>query len=237
MVPADGVVGDVLDPALLPVEGAKITVKYNPLFKAGDVLTLFCDGVTSSGTDLPHPSIVIPVTGSIDGGADASRFVPKAFITSLLNGRAAVYYTLNKNGGETLTSLKLVLQVKSQGAQLPKPTIDFAVGDQLDPAAVPANGTTVRINYTPMEEYDRLHLHFNFVYGSSFWCNPTFFPYNDVGTGAACVSVDSKPYFQRLIADHPPWFPSTLCVGTTPKGVDTKNVSPPQTPHSVWVGV
>ncbi|MHC8370641.1 hypothetical protein ACYZT2_07480 [Pseudomonas sp. MDT1-85] len=156
-----GVVGDVLDPSTLPPEGALVRIEKHGLIEAGDTILLLWDGKTAGGNSVPH-TIPISVTGS---GADngIERRVPLIYITPLQGGTVTVSYTLTKSGGETLPSNQLPLQVKSLGVQLPKPSIDYAQGDTLDPEAVPADGTTVRVNYSPMETTDRIDVHWDGV--------------------------------------------------------------------------
>src|SRR5450830_609889 len=156
-----GVVGDVLDPSTLPADGALVTIKANELIKAGDSILLLWDGLTSGGTSVRH-TLEIPVTGGMEG-RPIERRIPLDKIIPLQGGSVTVDYTLTKSGGATLPSEKLPLQVKSLGAQLPKPNIDFAQGDQLDPADVPVNGTTVRVNYSPMQTNDRIDMHWDGV--------------------------------------------------------------------------
>ncbi|VVM52505.1 hypothetical protein [Pseudomonas fluorescens] len=161
-----GVVGDVLDPTSLPPEGALVRIDKHFLINAGDTLLLLWEGKTANGTSLTH-SIPIPVTGS---GAEngVERRVPLIYITPLQGGTVTVSFTLNKNGGASLQSDKLPLQVKSLGVNLPKPTIDYAQGETLDPEAVPADGTTIRVNYT-METGDRIDAHLDGVLDFTDW--------------------------------------------------------------------
>lgn len=162
----EGVVGDVLDPASLPPEGALVRIEKHDLIEGGDSILLLWDGKTASGASLPH-TIPIPVTGS--GAQDGiERRVSPIHITPLQGGTLAVSYTLSKSGGETLPSYQLPLQVKSLGAQLPKPTVDFAQGDTLDPEAVPVDGTYIRVNYD-IETGDRIDVHWDGVLDFTDW--------------------------------------------------------------------
>lgn len=162
----EGVVGDVLDPASLPPEGALVRIEKHDLIEGGDSILLLWDGKTASGASLPH-TIPIPVTGS--GAQDGiERRVSPIHITPLQGGTLTVSYTLTKSGGETLPSYQLPLQVKSLGAQLPKPTVDFAQGDTLDPEAVPVDGTYIRVNYD-IETGDRIDVHWDGVLDFTDW--------------------------------------------------------------------
>ena len=156
-----GVIGGVLDPSTLPNNGATVTILANDLIKVGNTITLVWDGVTAVGTQLPYRD-AFPVTGSMEG-KDISRQIPLSNITPLLNGSVIVSYVLNKEG-VALPSDLLSLQIKSLGAQLPIPTIDFAQGDALNPDDVPASGTYVRINYSPMETSDRIDMYWESVH-------------------------------------------------------------------------
>lgn len=156
-----GVIGGVLDPSTLPNNGATVTILANDLIKAGNTITLVWDGVTAVGTQLPYRD-AFPVTGSMEG-KDISRQIPLTNIIPLLNGSVTVSYVLNKEGVELPSDL-LSLQIKSQGAQLPIPTIDFTQGDALNPDDVPASGTYVRINYSPMETSDRIDMYWDSVH-------------------------------------------------------------------------
>jgi len=161
-----GVVGNVLDPASLPPEGALVRIAKHDLIEAGDTILLLWEGKTADGTPLPHP-ISIPVTGS--GAANGiERRISLIYITPLQGGSVIVRYTLTKSGGETLPSDQLALQVKSLGAQLPKPTVDYAQGDTLEPEAVPSDGTYVRVNYL-METGDRIDVHWDGVLDFTDW--------------------------------------------------------------------
>lgn len=155
-----GAVGGVLDPSTLPATGATVTIQASDLIEAGNTILLLWDGVTSSGTHLQYTDS-FPVTGSM-GGRPIDRLIPLENITALLNSNVTVNFTLFKDGVE-LKSLQTVLQVQSQDAQLSKPTIDYAVGDTLDPANVPASGTTMRVNYSPMQTGDRIDAHWDGV--------------------------------------------------------------------------
>ncbi|MDR7056730.1 hypothetical protein J2W70_004123 [Pseudomonas koreensis] len=162
-----GIVGDVLDPSILPAEGALVRIEKHDLIEAGDTILLLSDGKTASGANLPH-TVSIPVTGS--GAANGiERRIPLNYITPLQGGTVTVSFTLTKSGGETLLSNQLPLQVKSLGAQLPKPTVDYAQGDTLDPEDVPADGTTVRVNYSPMETADRIDIHWDGLLDFTDW--------------------------------------------------------------------
>jgi hypothetical protein len=162
-----GIVGDVLDPSILPAEGALVRIEKHDLIEAGDTILLLSDGKTASGANLPH-TVSIPVTGS--GAANGiERRIPLNYITPLQGGTVTVSFTLTKSGGETLLSNQLPLQVKSLGAQLPKPTVDYAQGDSLDPEDVPADGTTVRVNYSPMETADRIDIHWDGLLDFTDW--------------------------------------------------------------------
>jgi hypothetical protein len=162
-----GIVGDVLDPSILPAEGALVRIEKHDLIEAGDTILLLSDGKTASGANLPH-TVSIPVTGS--GAANGiERRIPLNYITPLQGGTVTVSFTLTKSGGETLSSNQLPLQVKSLGAQLPKPTVDYAQGDSLDPEDVPADGTTVRVNYSPMETADRIDIHWDGLLDFTDW--------------------------------------------------------------------
>lgn len=162
-----GIVGDVLDPSILPAEGALVRIEKHDLIEAGDTILLLWDGKTASGANLPH-TVSIPVTGS--GAANGiERRIPLNYITPLQGGTVTVSFTLTKSGGETLSSNQLPLQVKSLGAQLPKPTVDYAQGDTLDPEDVPADGTTVRVNYSPMETADRIDIHWDGLLDFTDW--------------------------------------------------------------------
>ncbi|WP_415762294.1 Ig-like domain-containing protein [Pseudomonas sp. CP4] len=161
-----GIVGNVLDPASLPPEGALVRIERHDLIEAGDTLLLLWDGKTDSGASLPH-TISIPVTGS--GAVNGiERRIPLIYITPLQGGTVTVSYTLTKSGGETLPSNQLPLQVKSLGAQLPKPTVDYAQGDTLDPEVVPPDGTYIRVNYS-METADRIDVHWDGVLDFTDW--------------------------------------------------------------------
>ena len=155
-----GVIGDVLDPSTLPDNGATVTILANDLIKAGNSITLVWDGVTAGGTQLPYRD-AFPVTGSMEG-KDISRQISLTNITPLLNGSVTVSYVLSKEGVELPSDL-VPLKIKSQSAQLPIPTIDFAQGDALNPDDVPASGTFVRINYSPMETSDRIEVQWDGV--------------------------------------------------------------------------
>ena len=155
-----GVIGDVLDPSTLPDNGATVTILANDLIKAGNTITLVWDGVTAGGTQLPYRD-AFPVTGSMEG-KDISRQISLTNITPLLNGSVTVSYVLSKEGVELPSDL-VPLKIKSQSAQLPIPTIDFAQGDALNPDDVPASGTFVRINYSPMETSDRIEVQWDGV--------------------------------------------------------------------------
>jgi hypothetical protein len=161
-----GVVGDVLDPALVPPEGALVRIEKHDLIEVGDSILLLGEGKTASGTPLPY-SITIPVTGS--GAANGiEHHVPLVYIMALLGGTVIFRYILTKSGGETLPSTPLPLQVKSLGAQLPKPTVDYAQGNALEPDDVPASGTYVRVNY-PMQTADRIDMHWDGLLDFTDW--------------------------------------------------------------------
>lgn len=153
-----GAVGGVLDPADLPSTGAILTILASDLIKPGNFISLLWDGVTAGGTSVPYHDD-FPVTGSMEGGP-IDRPIPLVNITSLLNGTATASFILMKDGAE-LPSNSQVVQIKSQDAYLPIPTIDFAEGDTLDPANVPVSGTRVRLNYTPMQTDDRVDVHWD----------------------------------------------------------------------------
>lgn len=55
------------------------------------------------------------------------------------------------------------LQLLNPRKQLPKPTIDYAIGNQLDPDDIPANGTAVWVDYTPMVAGERIELYWDGV--------------------------------------------------------------------------
>ena len=153
-----GAVGGVLDPADLPSTGAILTILASDLIKPGNFISLLWDGVTAGGTSLPYHDD-FPVTGSMEGGP-IDRPIPLVNITPLLNGTATASFILMKDGAQ-LPSDSQVVQIKSQDAYLPIPTIDFAEGDTLDPANVPVSGTRVRINYAPMQSNDRVDIHWD----------------------------------------------------------------------------
>ncbi|VVN95972.1 hypothetical protein PS718_02270 [Pseudomonas fluorescens] len=181
--------GNVLDPAGLPPEGAVVRIASSELIAAGDTILLLWEGKTASGGSVTH-TITIPVTGSVVG-KPIERLVPLAYITPLLNGSVTVSYTLNKSGGETLTSQPLLLQVRSQTAQLPKPKVDYAMDDSLDPEAVPATGTAVRVNYSPMLTADRIDLHWDGVLDhTDFFPVPTNWNNKEVPFPIEKTSVD-----------------------------------------------
>jgi hypothetical protein len=148
--------GGILDPAALPATGATVRVEASQLIVKDDALLLKWDGMTQAGTPFPY-SIALPVTEDTVGKS-IDTHVSLAFITPLIEGSVTVSYALTKPDGAVVSSFLLPLQISGQAQQLLKPTIDYAVGDQLDPADVPPSGSTVRVNYSPMIQNDRVDM-------------------------------------------------------------------------------
>lgn len=140
--------GSVLDPDTLPATGATLHIDASDLFANGDFMHIEWRGTAADGSPLVHVQD-FPITAGMVG-RPIERFVEKQYVSPLINGSVALSYTLNKGDGPVRPSPVTTLQIRSGGAQLPAPTVDHAVGDHLDPADVPANGTVIRVNYAPM---------------------------------------------------------------------------------------
>ncbi len=140
--------GSILDPDQLPEAGATIHIEKSELIAVGDFVQLLWKGTAADGTPLVQ-TYEIPITGGV-AGKPIERMVEHRWIDPLINGTVDISYTLNKNDGPVLNSPVTTLQIRSTSARLPAPVVDYAEGETLDPAKVPAGGTTLRVNYTPM---------------------------------------------------------------------------------------
>jgi hypothetical protein len=141
--------GSVLDPDSLPVAGATVHIDATDLIAVGDQLQVSWSGSAADGSPLVH-TIDIVVTGSV-AGRPINRSVSRSFVDPLVNGKVDLSYTLYKGDGPVITSPVNTIQIRRAGAQLPAPNVDYAEGGLLDPAKVPADGTTIRVNYVPMQ--------------------------------------------------------------------------------------
>lgn len=141
--------GSILDPDALPASGATVHIDASEMIAIGDQLQVSWSGTAANGTPLVH-TIDILVTGSVVG-KPITRSVSKTFVDPLVNGKVDLSYTLYKGDGPVIVSPVSTFQIRQAGAQLPAPVVDHSEGDLLDPAKVPANGTTIRVNYIPMQ--------------------------------------------------------------------------------------
>lgn len=149
--------GSILDPDTLPSTGATIHIPASELIAAGDFLQVTWSGTAADGSALVH-TIDVVITGSM-AGRPIERFVDKSFIVPLINGKVDISYVLNKGDGPVLQSPITTLQIRTSAAQLPAPAVDHAEGDQLDPDKVPANGTVIRVDYTPVSTGELVSVH------------------------------------------------------------------------------
>lgn len=143
-----GVTGTVLDPETLPGTGATLRIAASELIAAGDRILLTWNGTTAQDAPLVE-TFDIFVTGN-NAGVPIDRVIGRAFIDPLVNGRVEISYTLTKSDRPVSQSPITRLQVRSASSQLPRPVVDYAEGNLLDPDKKPVNGTRMRVNYTPM---------------------------------------------------------------------------------------
>lgn len=142
------VTGTVLDPETLPGTGATLRIAASELIAAGDRILLTWNGTTAQDAPLVETFDIL-VTGN-NAGVPIDRVIGRAFIDPLVNGRVEISYTLTKSDRPVSQSPITRLQVRSASSQLPRPVVDYAEGNLLDPDKVPVNGTMMRVNYTPM---------------------------------------------------------------------------------------
>lgn len=109
----------------------------NPL----DIITLHWIGQTSEGT--PVEPVIAPKPVDADGFTPEFE-VLNADVVAIASGSARVYYNVQPAVGPG-RSKSVTVSVVGQPAQLDPPTLDGAVGNTIDPEAVPATGATVRI--------------------------------------------------------------------------------------------
>lgn len=140
--------GSILDPDTLPASGATLHIDTSELFANGDFVHVQWNGTKADGSALLFPIDILITAGMV--GKPIESFVDRLYVDPLINGTVDISYALNKGDGPVSNSPVTTLQIRNNSAQLPAPIVDYAVGEQLDPADVPANGTTLRVNYTPM---------------------------------------------------------------------------------------
>ncbi|WP_232490573.1 RCC1 domain-containing protein [Burkholderia ubonensis] len=139
-------VGDELDPDRVPASGATVEIAPNSFMVPGATVRLNWLGRAADNTLYPITDSK-PIFGG-DAGSPVRFVVAKTQIEQLAGGTVTATYTVITFQLEELTSPELELRVLAEQALLPEPSVDYALGDRLDPADVPTGGTNLRVPAT-----------------------------------------------------------------------------------------
>lgn len=130
--------GDLLDPANVP-NGATVRIAASANLEAGDVLTVHWVGTPGAGSiDIPHN-----VSGG-QAGKEVTVVVPLSVVEANEGNSIELSYDLARASGAEETSPASTYRILTAALPLPPPSIDEAVGNELNPDDVPA-GATVNI--------------------------------------------------------------------------------------------
>jgi hypothetical protein len=131
-------VGDFLDPSRVThVLGLNLIATWNG-FAANDEVTFYWSGSKTVGRNPP------PKTVDYNSGGKVWAHIVKTFLDDNGGGTIDFWYVVRHASGLEETSPTLTLRIGAAALDLPPPTVDQAVGNQLDPFAA-LNGITVRV--------------------------------------------------------------------------------------------
>lgn len=134
----DQAVDDQLDPADVP-NGATVRIAASANLQAGDVVTVHWVGTPGAGSDdFTH------FVSSGQAGRDATVVVPLATVEANEGSSIDLSYDLVRAGGAEESSPVATYRILAEALPLPPPSIDEALGNELNPDDVPA-GATVNI--------------------------------------------------------------------------------------------
>lgn len=129
--------GQVIDLAALGTNEAVAQV-FN--LKVDDIVTVHFGGITAEGSAVEHTTEPKQATAT---GRPLTFLLPNALFPPLAQGTCAVAYTLERPGDTTYISARRRLEIHGELTALVPPSVAEAVGDTLDPAAVPDGATTL----------------------------------------------------------------------------------------------
>ncbi|WP_442107549.1 hypothetical protein [Pseudomonas sp. NUPR-001] len=132
--------GDELELDNLPPSGATVRILPYPNMDDGDRLVLFVRGQDANGSP-SSDSFPKDITQN-EVGEPVYLFVPKAFITPLLDGSLSLHYQVRGNESDTR-----VLKVVGQIANLTEPSVNGVQDALLDPDTVVSGTQAVVPNY------------------------------------------------------------------------------------------
>lgn len=153
--------GDELDLSNLPPSGATVRILPYSNMASGDRVVLFVRGQDANGSP-SSDSYPKDITQN-DVGKPISLFVPKAFITPLLDGSLSLHYQVRGNESQPRT-----WQVVGQVANLTEPSVNGVQDAVLDPDAVPSGTQAVIPNYQGKAINDTITLSWTGLAGASF---------------------------------------------------------------------
>lgn len=175
----DGVVGNALDPVLLPASGAVVKVPRYGGMAVGDSVFVSWRGSPGSGSHITDPQALQKL-------GEMSFSVPKN-VAMANAGRSVtvVYHVTRAEGGEKRESPPYTLNVVVE-LRLGQPTVTGVVGGILDPDRVPASGVPVIVpHYQGMAIGDRVRVRWTGPGGSD-----TTLPVRIDSLGSRTINVD-----------------------------------------------
>jgi len=175
----DGVVGNALDPVLLPTSGAVVKVPRYGGMAVGDSVFVSWRGAPGSGSHITDPQVLQKL-------GEMSFSVPKnVAIANAGRSVTVVYHVTRAEGGEKRESPPYTLNVVVE-LRLVAPTVTGVVGGILDPDRVPASGVPVIIpQYQGMAIGDRVRVRWTGPGGSD-----TTLPVRIDSLGSRTINVD-----------------------------------------------
>jgi hypothetical protein len=175
----DGVVGNALDPFILPASGAVVKVPRYGGMAVGDTVFASWRGAPGSGSHITDPQVLQKL-------GEMSFSVPKnVAIANAGRSVTVVYHVTRAEGGEKRESPPYTFNVVVE-LRLGPPTVTGVVGGILDPDRVPASGVPVTIpQYQGMAIGDRVRVKWTGAGGSD-----TTLPVRIDSLGSRTINVD-----------------------------------------------